>query len=78
MNINWYGQSCFQISSNQGKNNHVSTLIDPFEESIGLRLPRKLEADVVLITHNHFDHNNVKAVSGQPFVASSPGEYDIK
>lgn len=78
MNINWYGQSCFQISSNQGKNNHVSTLIDPFEESIGLRLPRKLEADVVLITHNHFDHNNVKAVSGQPFIASCPGEYDIK
>lgn len=78
MNINWYGQSCFQISSNQGKNNHVSTLIDPFEESIGLRLPRKLEADVVLITHNHFDHNNVKAVSGQPFIASGPGEYDIK
>ena len=78
MNINWYGQSCFQISSNQGKNNHVSTLIDPFEESIGLRLPRKLEADAVLITHNHFDHNNVKAVSGQPFVASCPGEYDIK
>jgi len=78
MNINWYGQSCFQISSNQGKNNHVSTLIDPFEESIGLQLPRKLEADVVLITHNHLDHNNVKAVSGQPFIASGPGEYDVK
>lgn len=78
MNINWYGQSCFQISSNQGKNNHVSILIDPFEESIGLRLPRKLEADVVLITHNHLDHNNVKAVSGQPFIALGPGEYDIK
>ncbi|PIR72104.1 MAG: MBL fold metallo-hydrolase [Candidatus Nealsonbacteria bacterium CG10_big_fil_rev_8_21_14_0_10_36_24] len=78
MNINWYGQSCFQISSSQGKNNHVSTLIDPFEESIGLRLPRKLEADVVLITHNHLDHNNVKAVSGRPFIASGPGEYDIK
>ncbi len=78
MNINWYGQSCFQISSSQGKNNHVSILIDPFEESIGLRLPRKLEADVVLITHNHLDHNNVKAVSGQPFIASGPGEYDIK
>jgi len=78
MNINWYGQSCFQISSNQGKNNHLSTLIDPFEESIGLQLPRKLEADVVLITHNHLDHNNVKAVSGQPFIALGPGEYDVK
>jgi len=78
MNINWYGQSCFQISSNQGKINHLSTLIDPFEESIGLQLPRKLEADVVLITHNHLDHNNVKAVSGQPFIASGPGEYDVK
>jgi len=68
MNINWYGQSCFQVSSSQGKNNHVSIAIDPFDESAGLRVP-KLQADIVLITHDHSDHNNLKAVSG---------EYDLK
>ena len=78
MNIIWYGQSCFQISSSQGKNNHVSIIIDPFGGDIGLKLPRKLEADIVLVSHDHFDHNNIKAVSGSPLVIKGPGEYDAK
>lgn len=78
MNITWYGQSCFQVSSSQGKNNHVSIIIDPFGEDIGLKLPRKLEADIVLVSHDHFDHNNIKAVSDSPLVIKGPGEYEIK
>lgn len=82
MNIIWYGQSCFQISStqgkNQGKNNHLSIIIDPFEEDIGLKLPRKMEADIVLVTHEHSDHNNIKKVSDSPFIIRGPGEYEIK
>jgi len=78
MNIIWYGQSCFQISSSQGKNNHVSIIIDPLGGDIGLKLPRKLEADIVLISHDHFDHNNIKAVSGSPLVIKGPGEYDAR
>ena len=77
MNINWCGQSCFQISSSRGKNNHVSIVIDPFDQSTGLRLP-KLQADILLVTHDHDDHNNVKAVPDQPFILKGPGEYDIK
>ena len=78
MNIIWYGQSCFQISSSQGKNNHVSIIIDPFGGDIGLKLPRKLEADIVLVSHDHFDHNNIKAVSGSPLIIEGPGEYDAR
>ncbi len=78
MNIIWYGQSCFQVSSSQGKNNHVSIIIDPFGGDIGLKLPRKLEADIVLVSHDHFDHNNIKAVSGSPLVIKGPGEYDAR
>ena len=77
MNIIWKGQSCFQIFTNQGKNNLVSIAIDPFSNDIGLRVP-KLQADILLITHDHHDHNNIKAVSGQPFIIKGPGEYDIK
>jgi len=77
MNIIWHGQSCFQISSSQAKNNHVNIVIDPFSEETGLRIP-KLEADIVLVTHQHYDHNNVKAVPGNPFLVSGPGEYEIK
>lgn len=77
MIISWHGQSCFQISSSQGKNNHLSIVIDPFDKDIGLRVP-KLQADIVLVTHDHYDHNNVKAVSGDPLVINGPGEYDVK
>ena len=78
MQIIWYGQSCFQVSSSEGKNNHVSIVVDPFGEDVGLKLPRKLEADIVLVTHDHSDHNNIKAVSGQPLVINGPGEYEAK
>ena len=77
MNINWHGQSCFQIASSSGKNNHVSIVIDPFDQATGLRLP-KLEADILLVSHNHHDHNNIKDVSGTPFVIEGPGEYEVK
>ena len=77
MNITWKGQSCFQITSSQGKDGHVNIVIDPFDEETGLRVP-KLEADLLLVTHQHKDHNNVKAVSGDPFLVEGPGEYEVK
>ena len=77
MNITWKGQSCFQITSSQGKDGHVNIVIDPFDEETGLRVP-KLEADLLLVTHQHKDHNNVKAVSGNPFLIEGPGEYEVK
>lgn len=83
MTINWYGQSCFQIVVSRGKNNQVFIVIDPFDESIGLRVP-KLKADILLVTHNHPDHNNIKAVrpvskeKDSPFLISGPGEYEVK
>lgn len=77
MQIIWHGQSCFQIITPRNKGEATSILIDPFSEEIGLRMP-KLEADIVLVTHSHHDHNNVKAISGKPFLISGPGEYEIK
>ena len=77
MQIIWRGQSCFEILSSQGKNNHVNIVVDPFDEGTGLRVP-KLEADILLVSHEHHDHNNVKAVEGDPFLIQGPGEYEIK
>jgi len=77
MNIKWHGQSCFSINSSRGKDVSINIVIDPYDESTGLKLP-KLEADVVLVTHDHKDHNNAKAVSGSPFLISGPGEYEVK
>ncbi len=77
MTIIWHGQSLFEITTSRGKNNQVNIVIDPFSPEIGLRIP-KLEADIVLTTHDHYDHNNVKAVAGNPFLIEGPGEYEIK
>ena len=77
MQIIWHGQACFQIITQKGKNSQVNIVIDPFDETTGLRVPA-LEADILLISHSHHDHNNIKAVKGSPFLIAGPGEYEIK
>lgn len=72
MDINWFGQSCFKI---KGKNSTL--IIDPYNpEATGLKLPKDLNANLVLITHQHQDHNFISAVQGSPLVISGPGEYE--
>ena len=77
MKITWYGQSLFEIIAKPRQNDEVKIVIDPFDQSLGLRVP-KLEASILLVTHDHYDHSNIKAVSGSPFVIDGPGEYEIK
>ncbi len=77
MHIIWHGQSCFQIIAAKSKGEQVSIVIDPFDETTGLRVP-SLTADILLITHEHHDHNNKKAVAGSPFLIDGPGEYERK
>jgi L-ascorbate metabolism protein UlaG (beta-lactamase superfamily) len=72
MNISWYGHSCFRI---QGKD--VTLVTDPFSKETGLKPPSG-GADIVTISHEHFDHNNRDAIKGEPFVIDTPGEYEIK
>jgi L-ascorbate metabolism protein UlaG (beta-lactamase superfamily) len=76
MNIIWRGQSCFQIATQKNKT-PVNITIDPFSPEIGLRPPSQ-PADLVLVTHDHQDHNNTKAISGNPFIIDGPGEYEVK
>jgi L-ascorbate metabolism protein UlaG (beta-lactamase superfamily) len=77
MKITWKGQSCFEIVTKKRGEIPTSIVIDTFSEDIGLKLG-KLKADILLVTHNHHDHNNIKAVSGNPFLIMGPGEYEIK
>jgi len=76
MTIIWHGHSFFQILIPR-KETSVKIAIEPYDEQIGLK-PPSLEADILLITHNHHDHNNIKAIKGTPFLISGPGEYEIK
>jgi L-ascorbate metabolism protein UlaG (beta-lactamase superfamily) len=83
MQIVWKGQACFNITAQPGKSaraggqEQVRILIDPYEDSLGLKLSPQ-EADILLVTHDHYDHNNVKAAKGSPFLINSPGEYEVR
>lgn len=59
------------------KGEQVKIIVDPFSEEIGLKLP-KLEADILLLSHDHYDHNNAKAIGGDYFLIGNPGEYERK
>ncbi len=53
VNITWFGHSMFLFENPQ-----LRLLVDPFDESVGYPLP-EVDADVVLVSHDHHDHNNV-------------------
>jgi L-ascorbate metabolism protein UlaG (beta-lactamase superfamily) len=72
MDITWLGQACFKVKGKQ-----ASIVLDPYTDQIGFRLP-KVEADIVTVSHDHYDHNAASEVGGDPFVITGPGEYEIK
>ncbi len=55
MLLTWYGHSCFKLDFGSGG----SAVFDPYEKGSvpGIELPALLEADSVLISHQHHDHN---------------------
>ncbi len=40
--------------------------------------PPQGQADLVLISHDHCDHNNAQALKGDPNLINIPGEYSVK
>lgn len=59
MKIEYFGHSCFRLVSNNG----TSVVTDPYTK-VGYELPQGLSADVVTVSHHHFDHDYVKGVHG--------------
>jgi|AntAceMinimDraft_18_1070375.scaffolds.fasta_scaffold01902_5 L-ascorbate metabolism protein UlaG (beta-lactamase superfamily) len=76
MNIFWHGQSCFEIRIPSNHEEKKIIVIDPFSENIGLKFP-SLTADILLVSHNHTSHDNVKVLKGEPFLIDGPGEYEV-
>lgn len=77
MLISWYGQSFFEIRFKDIKKQEFILVIDPFDESLGLKIP-KIKADILLITHSQKDHNYIKSAQDNPFLIAEPGEYEVK
>jgi len=62
--LTWYGQSCFVLETAGG----TRIVMDPIPKGIGYDVPQGLKVDVVTISHEHADHNNVGFVTGKPRV----------
>ena len=71
MDIVWLGHSCFRIRARE-----ATVVIDPCPPASGYSIG-KPTADIVVVTHDHDNHNYLKAVAGKPTVIDSPGEYEI-
>lgn len=67
--VRWYGQSAFLVEGEQ------SVFVDPFGDlgSPEFRYPpiQGVRADLLLVTHEHRDHNAVDAIEGEPAVIRS-------
>jgi len=59
----WFGQACFLIETSQG----TKIITDPMKMG-AYEIPEDIEPDIVTVSHEHFDHNQVDAVSGDPAV----------
>lgn len=71
MLIHWYGQSSFLLTTKNG----TRLLIDPYAKMFGYRMPSAIETDIVLVTHDHRDHNQIQVAKGDYLLANQPLEY---
>jgi len=61
--VRWWGQAMVSIETSWD----LTVVIDPYAKTIGYEDPQ-VRGDLVLITHEHGDHNNVDLVGGEPIV----------
>ena len=82
MRIRWYGQSAFLLTGDEHR-----VFIDPFGDVGGARPADSgwswpfppiegVEADLLLVTHDHLDHNGVEAIAGDPPVLAKAGTHE--
>jgi L-ascorbate metabolism protein UlaG (beta-lactamase superfamily) len=76
MRVEWYGQSAFHLSDGEH-----TVVIDPFADMSAMAASRGMqfdyppiegvEAELLLVTHEHIDHNGVEAIAGEPTILRS-------
>ena len=71
--IKWLGHSCFLISLDDA----LKIVTDPFDTTVGYPMPDET-ADICVVSHDHFDHNYVSVVKGNPEVVKGVGEKEAK
>lgn len=70
MLITYFGHALFVLETADGH----TLVTDPYDETVGYRMGR-LQGDVVTVSHEHHDHNNVSLVEGKPAVLRGEGVF---
>jgi L-ascorbate metabolism protein UlaG (beta-lactamase superfamily) len=75
MQVEWHGQSAFRLTDGD-----TTVFIDPFDDVSSLKARgiqwdypaiEGVSADLLLVTHEHRDHNGIAAIGGSPTVIRS-------
>ena len=91
MTITWYGQSCFRLES-KGTSILIDPfskeigLRPPRIYPVRSQSPGAIAdtpayrtsngASIFLVTHEHYDHNNIEGAPAESFIIRGPGEYE--
>jgi L-ascorbate metabolism protein UlaG (beta-lactamase superfamily) len=76
MKVTWLGHACFLLTSESG----LRIMTDPYQSGVfGLEYaPPSQEADIVTVSHDHADHNNLADVKGDFDVVQGAGSHQAK
>lgn len=79
MNIQYYGDYCFKITTKPAgrATEDVVIVTDVPEKGLGLRGPQG-EANILILSHQGPEHEGLSVVKGNPVKLSMPGEYAVK
>ena len=73
MKITWIGHACFLLEGVEGR-----VITDPFDPEVPYDFPDQLTADVVSMSHSHFDHNAAHRVHGDPAILEATGHMEVR
>ncbi len=73
MKIRYLGHSCFEIASKKGS----VIVTDPYRD-VGYSMPKGLKADILTVSHRHFDHNYTQGVEANLLFYGFVGERKVE
>ena len=76
MKVKWLGHAAFLITSDEGD----KIITDPYQSGqFGLDYGRiEDDADIVVVSHDHADHNYVPGILGNPQVVKGTGKHQVQ
>jgi L-ascorbate metabolism protein UlaG (beta-lactamase superfamily) len=71
LEVTWYGHAMFTVTGGG-----VTVATDPVPPEVGYRYD-PVPADVVLVSHSHFDHGHIAGIVGNPEVIRTSGNFAV-